>query len=269
MSGRVLDDSIKASGAGDVGSAAGAVEGGGEVERIFRRHFLGAVSSGAAPSSIRSLYTVGAAGTYLPWGAWLTWRQALKAAGAAARSYVWGKGAEVAQFVSVSAPTGGAEVEDSGAIGCESAAVFAEMEKWGGLPYVSGLGAHKVRALSVMYGERLTAFWALSGSRKWKSALASDLALLRALAGVAMGRGVGELGDYLTAGGEAGDALRKAASELRKHLAAGRALLWGADTMEAAGAVIEQMQSGRAARRAARRGAAGAVRVGDVVGSAQ
>ena len=268
MSGRVLDDSLKASGAGDVGSAAGAVDGGGEVERIFRRHFLGAVSSGAAPSSLRALYTVGAGGTALPWGAWLTWRQALRDAGAAARSFVWGKGAEVSQLVSVSAPTGGAEVENSGAIGCESSAVFFELEKWGALPYVSGLGAHKVRALSVLYGERLTAFWALSGSRKWKSALATDLGLLRALAGVAMGRGVGGLGDYLTAGGEAGDALRKAASELRKHLSAGKALIWGAETMKAAGAVIEQMQSGRAARRAARRGAAG-VRAGDIVGSAQ
>ena len=49
------------------------------------------------------------------------------------------------------------------------------------------------------------------------------------LARLALGHGSHVLGDYLTAGGETGGALREAASQLGKRLAAGRVLLRGAD----------------------------------------
>lgn len=72
---------------------------------------------------------------------------------------------------------------------------------------------------------------------------------------LAMGQGSGVLGDYLTAGGEAGGALREAMSQLGKRLASGRVLMTGREISGTAAAVLGQAQSGRAARRAALLGA--------------
>ena len=239
---------------------------------IYRAEMGKAVAAcGMVPPDMRALYAVGCDGCGLSWRGWVAWRRALRVAGKLCRSSMWGKGAELLAFASVEAMAENARAvaDRRDADSCETRETCETLDKWGAVSYVARLGASKVRALSVAYGERLAVYWMLSGSRKWKSALAGDLALLRAMSRLAMGQGSGVLGDYLTAGGEAGGALREAMSQLGKRQAAGRLMLSGADTGGTAAAVLEQAQSGRAARRAARRAAAAAVpSVGDVVGSA-
>ena len=252
--------------AGKVGHAAEFAE----LLCIYRAAMGKAVAAcGMVPPDLAALYAVGCDGCGLSWRGWVAWRRALRMAGKLCRSSLWGKGAELLAFASVEALRDNAAELEVGrdAESCERADVGESLDKWGAVSYVARLGASKVRALAVAYGERLAVYWMLSGSRKWKSALAGDLALMRAMSRLAIGEGSGVLGDYLTAGGEAGGALREAASQLTRRQAAGRVLMTARETSGTAAAVLESAQSGRVARRAARRAAVPSV--GDVVGSAQ
>ena len=96
--------------------------------------------------------------------------------------------------------------------------------------------------------------------------MAGDLRWLICAARVARGEGTALLpSQFMGDGASANGALRSALAALRKHIGAGRALATDARTIDAVDAVLEQ----RRARRAKAPAVAVAVRVGDLVGSAQ
>lgn len=181
------------------------------------------------------------------------YRRAMRAAGTLCRSFVWGKGREVCTFESRE-HSAYCEARERGQLETVSAGQSCFQSS----PLPGELAAEKarvrspyVRRLCALYGDALRAFWMLSGSRKWRAGLTNDLRTLATAAKVARGEGLAALGaQYLGDGERANEALRRALCDLRKHIAAGRAL-------SASGATVGAVESVLEARRMARRGSGG------------
>jgi len=106
------------------------------------------------------------------------------------------------------------------------------------------------------WADHLRVFWALSGSRKWRAGLASDLRLLRCAAEVTRGGALGVLpsewqsvADWREVSadkwGEAPNALSRSLVEFRRHVLSGAVL--SVEQTEAADSALEIMRGGRAA----------------------
>ena len=227
-----------------------------EFANIMRAAFARALTgSGLVPSDFAA-FRIGRDNA-LPFRALLVWKRQHARALRACRSYVWGKGWERCEVVTLAdlgelqravmhAPEPHAATRAA-----TIAAAFTERA------VCSPRLKRRVRLLTARWADYLRAFWALSGSRKWRAGLASDLRLLRCAAEVTRGGELAALpvewqtvGDWRdmdgTRGGEAPTALRCAKSDWLKHVASGAVLTM--EQTEAVESALAIMRDGRAAR---------------------
>jgi hypothetical protein len=244
-----------------------------ELSALYHAAFARAAARcGQVPPDLRALYSVGCDGCGMTWGGWVAWRRALRIAGKACRSSMWAKGWELCDVVSMDALTRALAVM-LGAPDERCHTVSSERTCMGEFLTAEDIAAEQaairpsayLRRLASRWGDFVRVYWMLSGSRKWRSALASDLRLLATAVRIARGTGLECMPAEYMGGGVANvGALRQAVSQLRKRVAGGRLLAMASETINAADAILEA----RAATRC-KAPAREAVRVGDVVGSAQ
>jgi len=239
-----------------------------ELCAIYRARFArAATTSGLVPPDKRALYQHAA--NVLPFRALLAWHRAIRAGGTDCRSYLWGKGWELCDVASADelhrmrAVMMGADDERcytvSSARTCQQEEPMeGEIEQEARAERAAGIQRSYVRRLTSRWADFIRVYWMLSGSRSWRSALASDLRWLATAARVARGASVDCLpsardgASFLGDGDAAPGALRKAKHDLQARIAAGRILAMDAGTSDAAEAVLEAGKAARAASKAAR-----------------
>ncbi len=259
-----------------------------ELSAIYRARFArAATTSGLVPPDKRALYQ--RAGNALPFRALLAWQRAIRQGGTDCRSYLWGKGRELCDVTSthdlerMRAVMMGADDERcwtvSSARSCQQEEPLeGEIEQEARAERAAGIRGSYVRRLSARWGDFLRVYWMLSGSRSWRSALASDLRWLATAARVSRGASVDCLPEardgasFLGDGQAAPGSLRKAKHDLQTRIAAGRLLALDGGTSDAAEAVLEASKAARSASKAAQAAIARRVRAErlalEVVGSA-
>jgi len=186
-----------------------------ELQGIYHLHFARAfVASGIVPASWEGLWV--RRGNLLSFSALRVWVKACHVASSAARSYLYGHGAE--QYVQAVVPLATAsDLQELAALwndgaNCKGSAEDVEPQgaedgadvdgvsirtRWNGAGVV--LNRERTRRFASHALWCLRAYWMAGASRKWRAGFESDYALLRAAAMVARGSGI----EVLQAGGMA------------------------------------------------------------------